>query len=120
MFARTPGSSETGAATAWRIACPDQVVSPGLINAHDHLTYQNPPYVPATAVVNERFEHRHNWRRGQGVHTNVQSLGLAVPEGTNAERLERIGRWLQPYCDEHGLRFCPRRHIEWYGAQRGT
>lgn len=45
---------------------------------------------------------------------------LLMPEGTDPQRLEQIGHWLQPYCDEHGLRFCPRRHIEWYGARRGT
>ena len=28
--------------------------------------------------------------------------------------------WLEPYCREHGLTFCPRRHIEWFGCRRGT
>ena len=29
-------------------------------------------------------------------------------------------QWLEPYCLEHGLTFCPRRHIEWFGCRRGT
>jgi 7-carboxy-7-deazaguanine synthase len=45
---------------------------------------------------------------------------LLMPQGTNVAGLARIGEWLQPYCDEHGFVFCPRRHIEWYGARRGT
>ena len=31
-----------------------------------------------------------------------------------------IGQWLEPYCREHGFVFCPRKHIEWYGARRGN
>jgi hypothetical protein len=83
-------SAQAGASTATQLNCPGQVVSPGLINAHDHLTYQNPPYVPATSLVNERFEHRHNWRKGQSPHTNVQTIGLGVPEATNADRFAEV------------------------------
>jgi large repetitive protein len=83
-------ASETGASGATTISCPGQVVSPGLINAHDHLTYQNPPYVPAPALVNERFEHRNNWRKGQAGHTGVQTLALRVPEPTNADRFAEV------------------------------
>jgi 7-carboxy-7-deazaguanine synthase len=45
---------------------------------------------------------------------------LLMPQGTDAAGLANIGEWLQPYCLEHGFVFCPRRHIEWYGARRGT
>jgi 7-carboxy-7-deazaguanine synthase len=45
---------------------------------------------------------------------------LLMPQGTESLHLEQIGRWLAPYCREHGYSFCPRRHIEWYGATRGT
>ncbi len=83
-------SAETGASTATHISCPDQVVSPGLINAHDHLTYQNPPYVPATNLKDERFEHRHNWRKGQGAHTGVQTIALGVPEAANGDRFAEV------------------------------
>ena len=54
-------SAADGAAAATRVVCPDGVVSPGLINAHDHLTFaQNAPYTRTA----ERYEHRHDWRRG--------------------------------------------------------
>ncbi len=45
---------------------------------------------------------------------------LLMPQGTSADRLAAIGNWLQPYCAEHGLRYCPRKHIEWFGLARGT
>ncbi|MDR0966579.1 MAG: thrombospondin type 3 repeat-containing protein, partial [Myxococcales bacterium] len=52
------------------ITCPNAVVSPGLINAHEHITYANNWPIPASA---ERFDHRHDWRKGQNSHTNAQS-----------------------------------------------
>lgn len=45
---------------------------------------------------------------------------LLMPEGTSLAALQAIGEWLEPYCRERQLTFCPRRHIEWYGAVRGT
>lgn len=45
---------------------------------------------------------------------------LLMPQGTDAAHLAAIGAWLEPYCREHGFIFCPRKHIEWYGATRGT
>ena len=43
-----------------------------------------------------------------------------MPQGIDAAYLAKIGQWLLPYCQEHGFLFCPRKHIEWYGARRGT
>jgi 7-carboxy-7-deazaguanine synthase len=43
-----------------------------------------------------------------------------MPQGTDAAYLAKVGQWLLPYCQEHGFAFCPRKHIEWYGARRGT
>jgi 7-carboxy-7-deazaguanine synthase len=45
---------------------------------------------------------------------------MLMPEGCDANRLQAIAEWLIPYCETHHLRFCPRRHIEWFGAVRGT
>jgi 7-carboxy-7-deazaguanine synthase len=45
---------------------------------------------------------------------------LLMPQGTDQTTLVGIGRWLGPYCSEHGFVFCPRKHIEWFGARRGT
>jgi 7-carboxy-7-deazaguanine synthase len=45
---------------------------------------------------------------------------LLMPQGvTRAELDERAG-WLVEACKEHGLRYCPRLHIELYGNRRGT
>lgn len=50
------------------VSCPEGVVSPGLVNAHDHLRYDlsEPAY-----HGDERFDHRHDWRRGKRGHTRV-------------------------------------------------
>jgi 7-carboxy-7-deazaguanine synthase len=45
---------------------------------------------------------------------------LLMPQGTDQTSLVEIGRWLAAYCSEHGFVFCPRKHIEWFGAGRGT
>ncbi len=45
---------------------------------------------------------------------------LLMPMGTKPAELAAKARWLEPYCTEHGLTFCPRRHIEWFGCRRGT
>ncbi|MEW5739405.1 MAG: lamin tail domain-containing protein [Myxococcota bacterium] len=70
-------SASAGAATATKLSCPRGVVSPGLINAHDHISFQGNPYV-GTA---ERYEHRHDWRRGNDGHTLINNGGNA----TNAQ-----------------------------------
>jgi 7-carboxy-7-deazaguanine synthase len=49
-----------------------------------------------------------------------QARVLLMPQGTAAAELATRGEWLKPYCREHGYRYCPRRHIEWFGAVRGT
>jgi cytosine/adenosine deaminase-related metal-dependent hydrolase len=55
-------SASPGYATATQIDCGGSVVSAGLINAHDHLSYNNRPPLASTAAGGERFEHRHQWR----------------------------------------------------------
>lgn len=45
---------------------------------------------------------------------------LLMPLGTDASRLVEIGRWLEPLCQRGGVKYCPRRHIEWFGLRRGT
>jgi hypothetical protein len=54
------------------VDCPEAVVSPGLINTHEHITFaQGVPYVG----TDERYEHRHDWRTGARGHTEVGSSG---------------------------------------------
>src|SRR5438132_1644165 len=59
-----------GGAGATQITCPQAVVSPGLINAHDHTGERVLfPYV-ADAGSDERYEHRNDWRVGGPNHDN--------------------------------------------------
>jgi len=45
---------------------------------------------------------------------------MLMPLGTEVAELSRVAAWLVDYCAEHGLHYCPRRHIEWFGLARGT
>jgi len=49
-----------------------------------------------------------------------RSRAMLMPQGTDAQTLARQAEWLEPYCQQHGLIFCPRRQIEWFGFARGT
>ncbi len=49
------------AAAATVITCPDGVVSPGLINAHDHITFSQMEPQPHGTT---RWDHRNEWRTG--------------------------------------------------------
>ena len=59
------------AAGATVLNCPKGYLTPGLINAHEHLGWATSP--PRTPGSKERYEHRHNWRKGSGGHTKVPS-----------------------------------------------
>jgi cytosine/adenosine deaminase-related metal-dependent hydrolase len=68
------------AAGATAIQCPTGVVSPGLINTHDHITYaQNTP-APDSG---ERYEQRNDWRKGLRGHTKI-----TVPGGATTAQIE--------------------------------
>ncbi len=61
-------SGAPGADLASVVTCADGVISPGLINPHDHITYAN--NTPIGDGV-DRYEHRHDWRIGLGGHADV-------------------------------------------------
>ncbi len=70
---------DQNATGATRINCPEGVVSPGLINTHDHITYaQDPPYTD----TGERYEQRNDWRKGKRGHTKISAAG-----GANADQI---------------------------------
>lgn len=63
-----------GAFGATEINCGQNIISPGMINTHEHITFsQNSP----GDWGEERFEHRHDWRRGQRGHTELDVPGNA-------------------------------------------
>lgn len=45
---------------------------------------------------------------------------LLMPQGIDLAELTEKAQWLEPYCALHGLQYCPRRQIEWFGLTRGT
>lgn len=54
-------SASPAAADATTIDCAEGVISPGLINAHDHITFANNPPKTHDGI---RYTHRHQWRKG--------------------------------------------------------
>jgi 7-carboxy-7-deazaguanine synthase len=45
---------------------------------------------------------------------------LLMPQGIEPQELQAKAGWLQEFCRAHGLRYCPRKQIEWFGLVRGT
>lgn len=66
-------SSAPGYADATSVACQNTIITPGLINPHDHITFANVSPKPTT----ERFEHRHDWRRGLRNHKRISTSPVA-------------------------------------------
>ncbi len=65
---------DEGAGSVTTMICPKGVISPGLINTHDHITFtQNAP----GADDGERYEQRHDWREGKRGHTKISVAGGA-------------------------------------------
>jgi hypothetical protein len=60
--------AEAVARKARRLSCPDAVISPALINAHDHLGWAAAK--PGNWGMT-RFEHRNDWRGGKRDHDKV-------------------------------------------------
>lgn len=61
-------SGESGFDGATRIDCARGLVTPGLINAHDHLGWAGRE---PTTHGDERYDHRHDWRCGLNGHTEL-------------------------------------------------
>ncbi len=54
-------ASSAGYAQATRLSCPNGVIAPGFVNAHDHTDYDvGKPVSDGTT----RYGHRNDWRRG--------------------------------------------------------
>jgi hypothetical protein len=73
-------SAAPGYAQATVVACADGVISPALINPHDHITYAN--NAPVTHGT-ERYDHRAEWANGLNGHAYLNynsSASTAVQE----------------------------------------
>jgi 7-carboxy-7-deazaguanine synthase len=44
---------------------------------------------------------------------------MLMPQGADTDELAQKNQWLETYCTNHALTFCPRRHVEWFGPGRG-
>ncbi|MHA7627905.1 amidohydrolase family protein [Corallococcus sp. M7] len=80
-------SKAAGAAEATVVSCPTGVISPGLINPHDHITYPGAPQ-PSTSV--ERYEHRHDWRTGNNKHTRQNNPSNSKADAVRWQELRQV------------------------------
>ena len=74
---------------ATKIECTSVAISPGLINPHDHIAFANNPPSPE---VPERYEHRHDWRKGKAAqppqdHTVIKTNAPQVKNAVAAAEL---------------------------------
>ncbi|NNB88953.1 lamin tail domain-containing protein [Corallococcus exiguus] len=80
-------SKAAGAAEATVVTCPTGVISPGLINPHDHITYPGSP-LAGTSV--ERYEHRHDWRTGKNNHTALDNKSNSKADAIRWSELRQV------------------------------
>lgn len=67
--ASAPGASEAAVVT-----CSEGVISPGLINPHDHITFANNAPADHGTV---RYDHRHEWRLGLNGKPEINTNGTS-------------------------------------------
>ncbi len=72
-------SATDGYSGATTLQCGDAVISPALINSHDHITFaQNAP-----KAHSQKYDHRHEWRKGANGKQKITVPG--APNGTTDE-----------------------------------
>ncbi|MCB9654010.1 MAG: amidohydrolase family protein [Deltaproteobacteria bacterium] len=79
--------AEAAAEHATILTCRDTLVGPGLINAHEHLTYANGD---ALFHGTERYNHRHDWRRGQDGHAELDTPQSGGNDATRYAELRHL------------------------------
>src|SRR5439155_7489013 len=88
------GCGCTGTAATTAVNCPGASVSPGLINPHDHMTFQAAPRAISTQSVAERYDHRNDWRSGDAHvydgHTKPSSGSSATAEQKKWAELRQL------------------------------
>ncbi len=68
-------STAPEAMNATIVDCGGSVISPGLINAHDHLNYNERAPLASTVAGGTRYQHRHDWRGGVPTPSNQHGTG---------------------------------------------
>ncbi|HPH26626.1 MAG TPA: amidohydrolase family protein [Pseudomonadota bacterium] len=76
-------TDQAAAVDATVVTCKDGAISPGLINAHDHITFTKAE--PGTHPSN-RYNHRHEWRKG--VSGDPSRPAINVPGNNNAQAVQ--------------------------------
>lgn len=80
-------AAEAAALSATTVTCPGMAISPGLINAHDHITFtQNAP----GDWGDERYDHRHEWRTGRNGGTEIDVPGSASRQQVQWGELRQV------------------------------
>ena len=54
------------------------------------------------------------------LHGTVSSNVLLMPQAIDVETMYQKAKWIEPFCNERGYRYCPRMQLVWYGNKRGT
>jgi 7-carboxy-7-deazaguanine synthase len=131
---------ETAGTLYLPVACDLMSVSPKLSNslppaerdprwAEHHASHRNAPEVIRRLIVEYDCQLKFVIDSPADCEEVLQYLAafpeikraqvMLMPQGVAAAALAEKARWLEPYCASHGLAFCPRRQIEWFGAGRG-
>ena len=80
-------SSSSGYASATHVACTQAVISPGLVNPHDHTSYAT---VSPEAHGTTRYDHRNDWRTGAEGATALPSVPYTTDDPTMAAQELRM------------------------------
>jgi len=83
-------STDANYAAAKKVTCPEGVISPGLINAHDHTTFaNNRPFGTGdpNTLKDVRYDHRHEWRKGLNGKPKIPVAGSASAGAQTAAEL---------------------------------
>jgi 7-carboxy-7-deazaguanine synthase len=132
---------ETSGTVYRRVACDLMSISPKLANstptprespywAVRHEATRHRPQIVAQLMAEHDYQLKfvvdrpEDCRQMEAYLAELPSVDrkrvMLMPQGVDARELADKGQWLEPHCGQQGLQFCPRRHIEWFGARRGV
>jgi len=53
-------------------------------------------------------------------HGVVPNRVLLMPQAIDVETMHKKAKWIEPFCEAQGFRYCPRMQLVWYGNKRRT